>query len=151
MLVRYVLAHKMNSFLAQLNQRVSVVLLNTDLSVSMLLTLSIIINALHVPPNFRDMGLIWFLWFRWLSICKPWKFVSTNSCMYFSIYPVVNAHCGKLFIRCCLVLNPDLVPACYHYTSYSYTRVLDLSLYRNWHCTRKDNMSLVNFMVSDKV
>jgi hypothetical protein len=81
------------------------------------------------------MGLIQFLWFRRLSICEPWKFVFTNSCMYFPIYPIVNAPCGELFIGCCSVLHPDLVSVCYHYTVYSCARVLDLLLYRNRHCT----------------
>lgn len=67
------------------------------------------------------------------------------------IYPVVNTHCGELFIRCCSVLHPDLGPMCYQYTIYSYARVLDLPLYRNWHCGGKYDMSLLNVMVSDKL
>jgi hypothetical protein len=38
-------AHKMNYFLAQFIQQISVVLLNTDFGVSMLLILNIILNA----------------------------------------------------------------------------------------------------------
>jgi hypothetical protein len=38
-------ANKMNSFLAQLNQQISVVLLNTDFSVSVLQVIKIILNA----------------------------------------------------------------------------------------------------------
>ena len=67
------------------------------------------------------------------------------------IYPVDNAHCGELFIRCCSVLHPDLGSACYQYTIYSYARMLDLSLYRNWHCAGKYDMLLLNVMVSDKI
>jgi len=38
-------ANKMNSFLAQLSQQISVVLMNTDFSVSMLQIINIILNA----------------------------------------------------------------------------------------------------------
>jgi hypothetical protein len=38
-------AHKMSSFLAQLSQQVSVVLLNIDFRVSVLLIINIILNA----------------------------------------------------------------------------------------------------------
>jgi len=49
------------------------------------------------------------------------------------------------------VLHPDLGSMCYQYTIYLYVRVLDLSLYRNWHCVGKYDMSILNVMVSDKV
>ena len=49
------------------------------------------------------------------------------------------------------MLHPDLGSMCYQYTIYLYVRVLDLSLYRNWHCVGKYDMSILNVMVSDKV
>jgi hypothetical protein len=95
-------ANKMNSFFAQLSQQISLVLLNTDFSVSKLQIINIILNAKHAPPNFTDMGLVvsydGFCTIKYRYSTMEWFSFKKKKIMIYLMKVVINLQTIKICI-----------------------------------------------------